>query len=362
MSSFRQLCTGQFKEFSYAGCPFHRVIDEFMIQGGDIANSDGTGILSIYGKEFEDENLNWRKLDASGLVCSANRGKDTNGSQYASSVGFTHDLDANSRRFFITLEAQPHLNGKHTIFGHLVAGQGVLQKIASVSVDHDDRPNVPVVVSRCGELERKRKRRTEPADNLSVPSSNDRGRRRESHDSDIEMGAEDTAGIANTKGRRQSDNAVDEGIRGRPRKRSKQRADSRHLDEESSSTRHSPVKMHKRKRSSSPSRKPNQDSHLDDRQPDRRRRRSLPNQYDDEREAGPRHQHRHDRRTDRFDGQRSDHRQHDRWRPYQGRGDVSRHSSRYDDGRLGGGGHEDGAPPVKFKGRGVMKYREPDRF
>jgi cyclophilin family peptidyl-prolyl cis-trans isomerase len=52
-----------------------------MIQGGDIEKGDGTGVASIYGGEFEDENLNWRELDAAGLVCSANRGKDTNGSQ-----------------------------------------------------------------------------------------------------------------------------------------------------------------------------------------------------------------------------------------------------------------------------------------
>lgn len=50
-----------------------------MVQGGDIVNGDGTGIVSIYGKEFEDENLDWRDLDAANLVCSANRGKDTNG-------------------------------------------------------------------------------------------------------------------------------------------------------------------------------------------------------------------------------------------------------------------------------------------
>jgi len=68
---------------SYAKVPFHRVIDEFMIQGGDISNGDGTGTTSIYNGEFEDENLDWREMDAAGLVCSANRGKHTNGSQYA---------------------------------------------------------------------------------------------------------------------------------------------------------------------------------------------------------------------------------------------------------------------------------------
>ena len=54
-----------------------------MVQGGDIEKGDGTGTVSIYGKEFEDENLNWREMDAAKLVCSANRGKGTNGSQYA---------------------------------------------------------------------------------------------------------------------------------------------------------------------------------------------------------------------------------------------------------------------------------------
>jgi cyclophilin family peptidyl-prolyl cis-trans isomerase len=68
---------------SYAQAPIHRVIDEFMIQGGDIEKGDGTGTASVYGGVFDDENLDWREMDAAGLVCSANRGKHTNGSQYA---------------------------------------------------------------------------------------------------------------------------------------------------------------------------------------------------------------------------------------------------------------------------------------
>lgn len=83
MFSFRQLCTGDHNGLSYAKAPFHRVIDEFMIQGGDIAKGDGTGTASIYGGEYEDENMHWREMDAAGLLCSANRGRDTNGSQYA---------------------------------------------------------------------------------------------------------------------------------------------------------------------------------------------------------------------------------------------------------------------------------------
>lgn len=83
--SFRALCNGSHNDLTYASSPFHRVIDEFMIQGGDITKGDGTGGTSIYGEEFEDENLSWREIDAAGLVCMANRGPGTNSSQYAPS-------------------------------------------------------------------------------------------------------------------------------------------------------------------------------------------------------------------------------------------------------------------------------------
>lgn len=66
---------------TYKLSPFHRVIDEFMIQGGDITAGDGTGGASIYGGDFEDENIGWREIDKEGLVCMANRGKSTNSSQ-----------------------------------------------------------------------------------------------------------------------------------------------------------------------------------------------------------------------------------------------------------------------------------------
>ena len=71
---------------TYKLCPFHRCIDEFMVQTGDITAGDGTGGTSIYGGEFEDENIGWRDIDAAGLVCMANRGKDTNSSQYGPSM------------------------------------------------------------------------------------------------------------------------------------------------------------------------------------------------------------------------------------------------------------------------------------
>lgn len=84
--SFRALCTSSStdKTLTYKLSPFHRIIDEFMIQGGDITKGDGTGGASIYGGEFEDENIGWREIDKEGLVCMANRGKGTNSSQLVS--------------------------------------------------------------------------------------------------------------------------------------------------------------------------------------------------------------------------------------------------------------------------------------
>ncbi|KAL8829257.1 MAG: hypothetical protein Q9170_006252 [Blastenia crenularia] len=120
--NFRAICTSSHNSHSlarpltYKSSPFHRIIDEFMIQGGDITAGNGTGGTSIYGKNFEDENIGWRKIDAPGLLCMANRGKDTNNSQ-----------------FFITLAPCEHLNGKHTVFGHVVKGMVVCERMAKVS-------------------------------------------------------------------------------------------------------------------------------------------------------------------------------------------------------------------------------------
>ena len=85
--SFRALTTASHtppsaaNPLTYKLSPFHRIIDEFMIQGGDITKGDGTGGASIYGTELEDENIGWRAIDKAGLVCMANRGKGTNSSQ-----------------------------------------------------------------------------------------------------------------------------------------------------------------------------------------------------------------------------------------------------------------------------------------
>lgn len=105
----------------------------------DFTKRNGTGGESIYGGMFADEDL-IRPLDSEALLCMANRGPDTNGSQ-----------------FFITLRPCPHLNGKHVVFGRVLRGYDeVVQKIAEVPVDGKDRPLTPVVIHNCGELELKK--------------------------------------------------------------------------------------------------------------------------------------------------------------------------------------------------------------
>lgn len=81
--NFRAICTppSSAQPLTYKGSRFHRIIDEFMVQGGDITAGNGTGGMSIYGPVFEDENIGWREIDAVGLVCMANRDKGTNSSQ-----------------------------------------------------------------------------------------------------------------------------------------------------------------------------------------------------------------------------------------------------------------------------------------
>ncbi|KAJ8794708.1 hypothetical protein J1605_003017 [Eschrichtius robustus] len=138
--NFRALCTGEKgigpttgKPLHFKGCPFHRIIKKFMIQGGDFSNQNGTGGESIYGGKFEDENFHY-KHDKEGLLSMANAGRNTNGSQ-----------------FFITMAPTPHLDGKHVVFGQVIKGMGVARILENVEVK-GEKPAKLCVTAECGEL------------------------------------------------------------------------------------------------------------------------------------------------------------------------------------------------------------------
>ena len=131
--NFRALCAGdRGARLTYAGSTFHRVIRNFMIQGGDFTRGDGTGGESVYGEKFADEGFP-HKHDAAHVLSMANAGPDTNGSQ-----------------FFVTLRATPHLDGKHVVFGRVAAGGDVVDAIARVAVDASDAPVAAVRIVACG--------------------------------------------------------------------------------------------------------------------------------------------------------------------------------------------------------------------
>lgn len=149
--NFRQLATGENGVGSYVGSKFHRIIEDFMVQGGDYENGDGTGGKSIYGGRFDDEDLT-RKHDQPMLLSMANKGPNTNGSQ-----------------FFITSVPTPHLDGKHCVFGRLVKGAEHFLKLEAVEVDDEDRPLLECKIVNAGELIRKKKQTAEEEELPVVP-------------------------------------------------------------------------------------------------------------------------------------------------------------------------------------------------
>ncbi|KAJ7690993.1 cyclophilin A [Mycena rosella] len=139
--NFRKLCQGLDKSgqpttkgHTYAGSKFHRIIPNFMLQGGDFTRHNGTGGVSIYGEKFKDENFKLKHTKPY-LLSMANAGPNTNGSQ-----------------FFITTVVTSWLDGKHVVFGEVVSGQDTIKKVEGLGSD-SGTPSKTVTIVASGVVE-----------------------------------------------------------------------------------------------------------------------------------------------------------------------------------------------------------------
>ena len=171
--NFRCLCTGEKglgettkKPLHYKGVNFHRVIHDFMLQSGDFSQGNGRGGESIYGGYFADESFDI-KHDKPFLLSMANRGKNTNGSQ-----------------FFITTQPTPHLDGVHVVFGRVIDGEAVVKQIESQKTDANSRPLNDCTIVHCGELvlsKKAKKKRKKSVETSESESESDEKSKKKKH-------------------------------------------------------------------------------------------------------------------------------------------------------------------------------------